>query len=203
MIDVFREVRERVSAEDAARRYGMEFDRRGWCRCPFHRDKRPSMSFREGRFRCWACNVSGDSIDFTGRLLGLEPMAAVERLDADFALGLPLHRKPTQAQTQEARRRMEIKKAHDEFEKWREAFISKLCAACLVAHVALRDMETWDDLTEAQVEAIQWQPAFEYLSEALADGTPEEQMDIFRGKQVIQSRIQKILNSTPMKSGAA
>ena len=71
MTDVFRECRERVSAQDAARRYGLEFDRRGWCKCPFHGDTHASMSFRDGRFRCWACNESGDSIDFTGKLLGL------------------------------------------------------------------------------------------------------------------------------------
>ena len=103
MTDVFRECRERVSAQDVARHYGLTFDRKGWAVCPFHSDKHPSMSFRAGRFRCWACNASGDAIDFTGRLLGL---AAVERLNADFALSLPLHRKPTQAETQAARRRI-------------------------------------------------------------------------------------------------
>lgn len=76
MTDVFRECRERVSAQDAARHYGLEFDRRGWCKCPFHGDTHASMSFRGGRFRCWVCNASGDAIDFTGKLLGLEPLAA-------------------------------------------------------------------------------------------------------------------------------
>ena len=202
MTDVFRECRERVSAQDAARHYGLTFDRKGWAVCPFHQDKHPSMSFRAGRFRCWACNASGDSIDFTGRLLGLEPMAAVERLDADFSLALPLHRQPTPAEAQAARRRMEIARAHKEFEEWRKALISKICAACLVAHVALRDMTNWDKLTEAEVQAVQWQPSFEYLAEALADGTPEEQMRIFRERQVIESRIQRILSSTPTRSGA-
>ena len=157
MTDVFRECRERVSAQDAARHYGLTFDRKGWAVCPFHSDKHPSMSFRAGRFRCCACNASGDAIDFTGRLLGLEPMAAVERLNADFALSLPLHRKPTQAETQAARRRMEIARAHKEFEEWRKAFISKLCEAYRVAHIALRDMTDWDKLTEREALAIRWQ----------------------------------------------
>ena len=140
MIDVFREVRERVTAQDAAQHYGLTFDRRGWARCPFHADKHPSMSFRNGRFRCWVCDVGGDSIDLTARLLGLDAMGAVERLNADFALALPLHRKPTQAEAQAARRRLEVARAHKEFEEWRKAFISKLCAAYRVAHIALRDM---------------------------------------------------------------
>lgn len=183
MTDVFRECRERVSAQDAARHYGLTFDRKGWAVCPFHSDKHPSMSFRAGRFRCWACNASGDSIDFTGRLLGLEPMAAVERLNADFALALPLHRKPTQAEEQAARRRMEIAKAHKQFEEWRKAFISKLCAAYRVAHIALRDMTDWDALTEREALAIRWQACFEHWADTLTNGTLNEQMEIFRERQ--------------------
>lgn len=195
MTDVFRECRERVSAQDAARHYGLTFDRKGWAVCPFHRDKHPSMSFRAGRFRCWACNASGDSIDFTGRLLELEPMAAVERLNADFVLSLPLHRKPTPAETQAARRRMEVAQAHKEFEEWRKAFISKLCEAYRVAHIALRDMEDWDKLTEREALAIRWQPCFEYWADTLADGTPVEQAQIYKERGQIAQWIEKVLNS--------
>ena len=39
MIDVFRECRERVSAQDVARHYGLTFDRKGWALCPFHLSK--------------------------------------------------------------------------------------------------------------------------------------------------------------------
>lgn len=195
MTDVFREVRERVSAEDAARQYGMEFDRRGWCRCPFHNDRKPSMSFRAGRFRCWACNASGDSIDFTGRLLGLEPLAAVERLNADFALALPLHRQPTPAEAQAARRRMKIVRAHKEFEEWREAFISRLCAAYCVAHVALRDMTDWDKLTEGEALAIRMQDRFEYWADTLDSGSPEDQAQIYKERGQINRWIWKALSS--------
>lgn len=195
MADVFRECRERVSAQDAARHYGLTFDRKGWAVCPFHRDKHPSMSFRAGRFRCWACNASGDAIDFTGRLLGLEPMAAVERLNADFALALPLHRKPTPAEEQAARRRMEIARAHKQFEEWRKAFISKLCAAYRVAHIVLRDMEDWDKLTEREALAIREQAHMEYLADTLTSGTPEEQAAIYRERGQIAQWIEKVLSS--------
>ena len=194
MTDVFRECRERVSTQDAARRYGLTFDRKVWAVCPFHRDKHPSMFFRAGRFRCWACNASGDAIDFTGRLLGLEPMAAVERLNADFALDLPLHRKPTPAEAQAARRRMEIAKSHKEFEEWRKAFISKLCAAYRVAHIALRDMTDLDKLTEREALAIRWQACFEYWADTLADGTPEEQAQIYKERGQIARWIEKVMS---------
>lgn len=193
-VDVFRECRERISAEDAARRYGLIFDRKGWAVCPFHNDHHASMSFRNGRFRCWACNETGDSISFTGRLLGLEPLAAVERLNRDFSLNLPLHRKPTQADAQAARRKLEIDRAYKEFEKWRGAFISRLCAAYREAHIALRDMKSWDKLTEREALAIKWQATFEYWADALSHGTPKEQAQIYRERNHINQWIAVVLN---------
>lgn len=64
-------------------------------------------------------------------------------------------------------------------------------------------MTDWDKLTEREALAIRWQACFEYWADTLADGTPEEQMEIFRERQVIQSRIHKILSDTPMKSRTA
>ena len=136
------------------------------------------MSFRNGRYRCWACNASGDSIDFTARLLGLDAIGAVERLNADFCLALPLHRKPTKAEAQAARRRLEVARAHKEFEEWRKAFISKLCVAFRVAHMAL--LQDMDKLTEREAAAIRWQACFEYWADTLERGTPEEQAQIYR-----------------------
>lgn len=208
MTDVFREVRERISAEDAARHYGLTFDRKGWAVCPFHQDKHPSMSFRAGRFRCWACNESGDAIDFTGKLLGLEPLAAVERLNADFMLGLPLRRKPTPVEAEAAQRRKEVAEAHKKFEEWRKALCVKACEAYRLAHNALQRIERPDDmdtLSEREILAIQWQAYHEYLSDALTIGAPEEQAEIFRQREEVQSRLERILNGSalPMKSNIA
>lgn len=195
MIDIFKETRERVTAEDAARHYGLTFDRKGWAVCPFHNDHRPSMSFRNGRFRCWACNATGDSIEFTGRLLELEPLAAVERLNTDFSLALPLHKRPTEAEAQAARRRMEITRAHKGFEKWREAFIFKLCAAYRVAHIALRDMTDWDKLTEQEAVAVRMQAQFEYLADTLENGSPSDQAQVYRERGQTTQWIEKVLSN--------
>ena len=195
MTDVFREVRERVSAQDAARHYGLTFDRRGWALCPFHNDKHPSMSFRNGRFRCWVCDVGGDSIDFTARLLGLDAMGAVERLNADFGLALPLHRKPTQAEAKAARRRLEVAEAHRAFEAWRSDFINRLNAAFREGHLLLlHDGLDTDHLTERQAIAIRMHETFEHWSDALSYGTPEEQAQIYRERGAIAKWIEKVLS---------
>lgn len=193
MTNFFLEVRQRVSAEDAARRYGLKFNSRGWCRCPFHGDQNPSMSFRQGRFRCWACNASGDSIDFTARLFGLEPLAAVERLNADFNLGLPIHRQPTPEECQTDRLRRELAEAHRAFEAWRIRTIDQLNAAYQIGHEALKHVTSLSDLTVQEVEAVRDMSRVEYLSDSLAYGTPEEQAQIYRDRGAIAKWTEKIL----------
>lgn len=203
MIDVFRETRERVPAQDAARLYGLTFDRKGWAVCPFHKDKHPSMSFRAGRFRCWACGAGGNSIDFTARLFGLEPLAAVERLNADFNLSLPLHRQPTPEDLQAARRRQEVAEAHRAFEEWRKSLISKLCGVYLLAHEVLKTAADLDNINFRQTLAVRWQSYIEYLIDVLEYGNIDQQMEIFRQRGRIGGLCERILNSMKRKSGAA
>lgn len=193
MTDIFQERRERVSARDAARRYGLTFDRRGWALCPFHPDKHPSLSFRENRFRCWSCGAAGDSVDFTGRLLGLDPLAAAERINADFGLALPLRRRATLAEEQAARRRMEIAEAHKKFEAWRDSFASRLCEACREGHTALIGFTSWDRLTAREALAVRLHEMFEYWADTLEDRSPENQAQVYRERGRISQWIERVL----------
>lgn len=210
MGDVFRECRERVTAQAAASYYGVTLDRRGWAVCPFHSDKHPSMSFKNGRFRCWACGASGDSIDFVGRLLGLDTMESVRRINADFSLVLPLDRQQTPAERQEAeqaaRRQREVRDTYKLFEEWRSDMLRRLNACFREAHLVLKTLETpadLDRLTGTQALAIREQAHIEYVSDVLTGGTLAEQMEVFRERGAINQLCERILNSTPMKSGAA
>lgn len=203
---VFAQVRRAVSAQDAARRFGLEFDRKGWCRCPFHHDRHASMSFKNGRWRCWVCNEGGDSIDLTARLLGLTPLEAVERLNGEFSLGLALHGRPTAQQRQAARRRQEVAEAQRRFELWREETIWRLNACFRTAHLAMQDLRSpadLDRLTPEQVLAIREQARFEYLSDLLTGGTPAEQLELFHNREEIFTCAEKILNPMQTKLCAA
>lgn len=191
MTDLFGEVRRRVSAQDAARQYGLTFDRRGWVRCPFHDNRHASMSFKDGRFRCWVCNVGGDAIDFTGRLFGLDNMGAVRRLNADFGLALPLDRQPTREEQRAVRHRQEIADAHRAFEDWRSGFIRQLNAAFRVAHIALQRGEPF---TEREAAAIRMQATVEYYADELTSGTAEAQAQVYRERRTLEKWIEPILN---------
>jgi hypothetical protein len=198
--DVFRQVRERVSAQEAARAYGVRLDRRGWGLCPFHGDKHPSMSFKNGRWRCWVCNLSGDSIDLTGRLLGLEPLEAVRRLNQDFHLALELDRPPTPQEHRAAQRSLQVARSHRAFEQWREEFLHRLNACFRAAH--LLRFHDFSQLSAGETLALQWQSALEYWSDTLERGSPQEQMEIFRQRKEIFVLTEKILSPTATSAGS-
>lgn len=193
MIDVFQEVRDRVTALDAARHYGLEVNRAGFCCCPFHHEKTASMKLYPGAkgFYCFGCHAGGSVIDFTAQLLGLDALGAVRRLNADFSLNLQLDQQPTQAEQQEVRRRQEIAAAHKAFEEWRGGFIRQLNAAYRVAHIALK---RGGELTEREAAAVRMQAPLEYYADTLANGTPEEQAQIYRERGQIARWIEPILN---------
>lgn len=80
-------VREGVRARDAAEAYGLEINQHGKARCPWHDDKRPSLSFKGNICRCFACNNGGSAIDLTAQLFGISTLEAAQKLNADFRIG--------------------------------------------------------------------------------------------------------------------
>ena len=63
----FQKIRQEIPIEEVARWLGIEVQN-GKARCPFHNDQTPSMSFKDGRFKCFGCDASGDAIDLVARL---------------------------------------------------------------------------------------------------------------------------------------
>ena len=208
VLDVFEECRERVSARQAAEFYGLEIDRAGRARCCFHSpDRHPSMAFKGNGFRCWSCGAHGSSIDLVSQLYGLDALGAVRRLNDDFHLGLPIDRQQTPRERTEAARasarRRELSDTAKAFEAWRGAMLDKLTAVFRMAHLALKDCQTLDDLTEAEALAVKWQAAVEYWADCLMSGDMGILMDIFRDRKGVDDLCNQILNSTKTKSGAA
>lgn len=80
-------VRQGVRARDAAEAYGLEINQHGKARCPWHDDKRPSLSFKGNICRCFACNNGGSAIDLTAQLFGISTLEAAKKLNDDFRIG--------------------------------------------------------------------------------------------------------------------
>ena len=83
---LFELVKQTIHVRDAAEHYGLQVNRSGMCRCPFHDDRHPSMKLNEKYFYCFGCGATGDVIDFVARLFGLSSYEAAKKLAYDFGL---------------------------------------------------------------------------------------------------------------------
>lgn len=58
------EIKQNNPMPEVARRYGIEINRAGFCRCPFHNERTASMKIYAQSFYCFGCGAGGDVIDF-------------------------------------------------------------------------------------------------------------------------------------------
>ena len=120
---LFQRVKEGVDIVEAAERYGLDPDRKGWCSCPFHGERTPSFHLYNQRFTCFGCGASGDVIDLVAELLNTGPLEAVKTLNQDFALGIDLNG-PVDAQA--ALEAETARRERARFKAWREGSLRVL-----------------------------------------------------------------------------
>lgn len=66
-------------------RYGVEADRRGFAKCPFHREKTASFRvYPDGTYYCFGCGAHGDVITFVMNIQNLSFEDACRLLDRDI-----------------------------------------------------------------------------------------------------------------------
>ena len=82
-MNVFRAVKENVTARQVAEHYGLKVSSNGMACCPFHDDHNPSLKLDE-RYSCFGCQATGDAIDFAAAYLQLSPLEAAKQLAAEF-----------------------------------------------------------------------------------------------------------------------
>lgn len=113
---VFELVRENVTAKDAAKLYGLRFDRGGRGFCPWHDDGRhAALKFlNSGLCYCHSCHATGDATAITAQMLGITTKEASERLRADFHLDTPTNNRPDPITKAKAKQRQD---ANEQFNK--------------------------------------------------------------------------------------
>jgi len=88
MID-YNEMKRRVSALDAAKRYGLEFDKTGKrAKCIWHPDTHPSLSFKGSFCHCFSCGNGGSCLDVVKRVFSCDLYSAAKLINQDFNLGM-------------------------------------------------------------------------------------------------------------------
>ena len=103
--------------------YTAERIQKGMICCPFHKEKTASMRIYEDGFYCFGCGRGGDVINFIAYIYNVTNKNAVEKIDADFNLGLTSAEYDPVA---EMKREYERKK-RDDAEAWKKRMLIKLC----------------------------------------------------------------------------
>ena len=90
------EAKRRVSMIDVCERYGILLNHAGFAKCPFHDERTASFKVfqNERGYYCFGCGAHGDVITFVREYFGLGFYKALEKLDDDFSLRLPMARNP-------------------------------------------------------------------------------------------------------------
>lgn len=99
------QIKELVDLRDALCFYGVEFNRAGFAVCPFHTEKTASFSVKKQRYKCFGCGATGDIITFVQDMFGLSLRNAVEKINSDFGLNLPIGANATARERFEADKR--------------------------------------------------------------------------------------------------
>ena len=89
------QIKATVTMTDICEKYGIDINRQGFAVCPFHREDTASLKIYQGNrgYCCYGCGKSGDVISFVCDMFGLSFAHALEKINNDFGLGLPMGRK--------------------------------------------------------------------------------------------------------------
>ncbi|WKY43933.1 CHC2 zinc finger domain-containing protein [Eubacteriaceae bacterium ES2] len=189
MTNPFEYIRENTNIIEVAQYYGMEINRHKKSLCPFHQDNHESMSFKYGRYRCWACGASGDATDLVCQLFGLDLLDAAKRINADFNLNLDLDGdyQPDFEAIEKRKRERELEKA---WNSWVDRTYSEYAAIARGYWQAILNCKpkSEEDFCPEYVEAIhQWEPV-NHILDILSRGSPEEKIQLHRHLEEVKQK---------------
>ena len=200
-MNLFKQVKAAVPAIQAARDYGMEVSRSGMALCPFHDDHHPSLQLRD-RYYCHACGASGDVIDLTAHLLGVDGYSAAKQLALDYGIHT----------TQELDACIHYTPPYPNIRKFRED--EQLCIQVLSRwsrilerwrklYAPVKDCDVWD---LRFVEATKELSTMDYFLDCLTVGTLEERVamvDFLLDKGIIRGLQERLREEETEANGRA
>ena len=189
-MNIFQEMKERVTARQVAERYGLKVSRNGMTRCPFHNDKHPSMKIDQNYY-CFACGAKGDAVNYVAVLFGLSQLEAAKKINDDFSLGISIENTGIRRKQNSGVREKEKIPTKEE----RIQFVQKKIGGWVKDAVNvllryLRWMEFWKEFYKPESMEAEWNPLFvealqneskiSYLVDMMMFGTDEEVLDFSR-----------------------
>ena len=121
MIDFAGEIKSRVTMPEILAAYVAPVHTHKRIPCPIHHGTDSNFSFRDDHFKCWVCGASGDVISFVQQYFNISFKDAVEKINTDFSLGLPIHTNLSEAEREKLNKatssRLEEKKRRNNIRK--------------------------------------------------------------------------------------
>ena len=191
-MNIFREVKNHVTARQVAERYGLKIRRNGMACCPFHNDKHPSMKIDQNYY-CFACGAKGDAISYVAERFGLSQLEASKKINEDFSLGIPIGQSE-KGQKSDVKRKVKVQRK-EQTKEARILFVQKkidewVQYATYVLLRYLRWMKFWKEFYKPESMEAEWHPLFaealqneskvNYLVDVLMFGTWEEVLNFSR-----------------------
>lgn len=152
-------IRSQISAEEVAKDFGLNTGRDGRCRCIFcsgERDDTLRIYPGDRGFYCFRCHERGDVIDLYRKLTGVGFIQAVQDLNEQYGVGLPLNGGDQQAM-EKAKREADARKRKREEEQERK---NRLYLAYLDAADAVWILEQNRVNTAPQTPSEPWKQRF-------------------------------------------
>ena len=180
-MDLFKAVKENVTARQAAALYGLEIAENGMAHCPFHDDHTPSLKL-DKRYYCFGCHATGDAIDFVSAYLQLSPLEAAKRLAADFNIPYNSDRGGKQDHSVPLTERRKAKTERQEFLDWRRKTLFDLAGyyRVLEERKELFAPQTRDEpWSESFVQSCRDQNLVELYAFLLENAPEEDQRRLF------------------------
>ena len=164
MVDYAELIKRMVQMQDVAERYTGEPIRFNRMRCPIHHGKDRNLRIYPKSYYCWVCHAHGDVIQFVMSVLGLSFQDAMERINSDYTLGLPIGQEQTEA---DRKRLAELNRKIEEHRRLEDARLSDAearermtaCWVGLLHQVELiceqrRPKTPWDEWADDWCEAM-------------------------------------------------
>ena len=181
------EIKSRVTARELFQFYGFEIKRGGFCKSPFSpNDKTPSLKVYDGG-RGWHDFSSGNGgsvIDFVMQYFNLTFTAAIDKINADFNLGLSIGEKQTAEERRIAHNMSVLLRAERERKRRQQEQLENEYHAALDAFIALdlaritHAPSTVDCISAEYADAVKALPIAKYRLEVA-----EMALDKFKQEQ--------------------
>ncbi len=202
-MNIFKEVKDRVTAREVASGYGLSIAKNGMACCPFHTDKHPSMKIEQGYY-CFACGAKGDAIGYVAQLFGISQYDAAVKIIQDFHLAINFKQSMDRPQfiqhlrfQREQKEKAKTQRTINAFKKWRLSQIDqmqriKLDISSIRQHFQNSPPEIVFESSDYHL-AIMTEPLIDYWLDILCLGCIEDQKQFFinnrkgvetRGKQI-------------------